>query len=65
MNDIGDLAPDLVQRACGGWLAISPISSPIAVGVTAPTAQEAREKFGSVFRRWLEILDTEMKEAAN
>jgi hypothetical protein len=57
--------PTLFGAPVGGWLAINPTSAPIAVGVTAPTEQEAREKFGSAFRRWLEILDTEMKEAAN
>jgi hypothetical protein len=30
-----------------------------------PTDDEAREKFRSVFSRWIEILATEMKEAAN
>jgi hypothetical protein len=52
----GEIVPDLMRRSCGGWLAVAPNGAKFSIGVTAATAEEAREKFCSVVRRWLEIL---------
>jgi len=51
-----EVRPHLVRRRTGGWLAISPSGARFSLGVTAPTEQEAREKFGFTFYRWLEII---------
>jgi hypothetical protein len=48
--------PDLIRRSGGDWLAASPSGAYFSMGVTAPTEAEAREKFGYVFTRWLEII---------
>jgi hypothetical protein len=57
----GLIAPDLARRACGGWLATAPKDSGFSIGVTAETADKAREEFGIAMRRWLEILATGAK----
>lgn len=51
-----EIRPRLIQRKIGGWLATSPPSSGITIGVDAPTKEEAIERFRSMFSRWLEIL---------
>ena len=58
LQDPALLSPYLIRRTGGGWLAIAPKEAKIAIGVAAPTEDEAKEKFRSVFRRWLEILAT-------
>jgi len=60
-GDIDEIRPDLMRRTGGGWLAVAPKGGVFSIGVTAPTANEAREKFSSVIRRWVEILATEGK----
>ena len=59
--DVERITPDLVRRTGGGWLAIAPKDAIITIGVTAATEDEAREKFRSVLRRWLEILNSGSK----
>ncbi len=54
-----EIRPDMIRRTGGGWLAVAPKGAVLTIGVTAPTEEEAREKFCSVFRRWLEILSSE------
>jgi hypothetical protein len=54
----GEIVPDLMRRSCGGWLAVAPKDGIFSIGVTAPTADEAREKFGTTIQCWLEILAT-------
>jgi hypothetical protein len=58
----GEIAPDIMRRSCGGWLAVAPAGGQFSIGVTAPTAEEARERFRTVVRRWIEILATEQQE---
>lgn len=50
------IQPDVVRRACGGFLATSPKGARVAIGVTADTQEGAVEKFCSVYNRWIEIL---------
>ena len=52
------IQPDLVRRACGGWLALSPKGASLKIGVQAETAEEATEKFRSAFDRSMQILST-------
>lgn len=51
-----EIRPDIMRRSCGGWLAVAPNWALFAIGVTAATEELAREKFRSVFTRWVEIL---------
>lgn len=50
---------DLVRRTTGGWLAVAPKGAKFPIGVTAPTAEEAKERFCSAYARWLALLDSE------
>jgi hypothetical protein len=50
------IRPDVVRRTCGGWLAVAPNGTSLAIAVTAATHDAAVEKFGFVFQRWVEIL---------
>jgi hypothetical protein len=52
-----EISPDLIRRFGGGWLAISPKWAFLSIGVTAKTEDEARLKFGSTYKNWLEILE--------
>jgi hypothetical protein len=52
----GEIEPNLMRRSCGGWLAVAPKDAIFSIGVTAPTANDAREQFCSTILRWLEIL---------
>lgn len=58
----GDVRPRLLPRECGGWLAVSPVWARFSLGVVAPTEQEAREKFDSVFKHWVSMLDDTVQE---
>lgn len=55
MDDDHGITPNLVRRTGGGWLAVAPKDATFGIGVTAPTEAEAREKFGSVYSRWIEL----------
>jgi hypothetical protein len=61
VDNVGEIRPDLIRRTGGGWLAVAPTGAFLSLGVTAPTEELAREKFRSVFKRWVEILETEPK----
>ena len=50
------IRPRVIQRSCGGWLATSPSSMNLRIGVTAPTESEALNKFVQTLDRWREIL---------
>jgi len=49
---ISDHAPDLVQRLSGGWIAKSSRHAALRIGVTAATAEEAREKYEQAVTGW-------------
>jgi hypothetical protein len=53
--DHGLVMPNLVRRTGGGWLAVAPSGSLFSIAVTASTEVEAKEKFCSVYNRWIEI----------
>jgi hypothetical protein len=48
--------PRVVERACGGWLAVTLQGASPRVGVTASTEAEVREEFAREVARWREIL---------
>ena len=47
--------PVLMERHCGGWLAITPRGWPLAIGVTGDTEEEARRAFDAALERWSRI----------
>lgn len=51
------VGPVLIERRCGGWLAITPRHWPLGIGVTAPTKAEAAKKFQEELKRLSEIPD--------
>lgn len=55
----GEIRPQLTERACGGWLAVTPADAAVCLGVTGPTENKARENFSRSFDRWKEILATD------
>ncbi len=53
----------LIRCQWGGWLAVSPTGQSLQIGVTAPTKDEAREKFSHSLTRWMKILTAENRMA--
>lgn len=48
--------PRIIQRKCGGWLAISARADPLQIGVTAPSEEQAitmLRKASDGIRSWL------------
>ena len=46
------IEPSFIERARGGWLAVSPRRSIVAIGVVGRTEDEARRKFSEALERW-------------
>lgn len=55
------IAPLLVDRECGGWLAVTPDDAPFRIGVTAETEGEARSRFSATVTAWLETLASDRR----
>lgn len=51
--------PILKARTCGGWLAVASKGSPLPFGVTGDTELDARTKYETSLRQWLEIVEAE------
>ena len=49
------VSPVLIERHCGGWLAITPRGWPIGIGVTAKTKDDAEKKFEDELARFSKI----------
>lgn len=43
--------PQLIERATGGWLAISTRDCPLKIGVTGQTADHAKSEYVAAFER--------------
>lgn len=48
--------PQLIERACGGWLALAPHESPVHIGVTADNEGAAREALAAALKEWDRLL---------
>lgn len=57
-SDGFSVRPEVSERACGGFLAVSPEEAPLRIGVEGDTAEDARAKFAFALARWTEILET-------
>lgn len=48
--------PQLIERACGGWLALAPREAPVRIGVTADDEGAAREALTAALKEWDRLL---------
>lgn len=48
--------PDMIERHCGGWLALSPKNTSLCIGVTGNTKEDAIARFSLSIRKWVETL---------
>lgn len=65
MNNLDALyqaTPRLIERHCGGWLAVTPRNWPLAVGVQSDTREGAVAAFQTAMERWSRI-ETKPNEA--
>ena len=44
--------PRLVQRQCGGWLALAPRGASLRIGVWADSEDAARDKYRTTVEGW-------------
>lgn len=51
------MQPELIERAGGGWLAISPPGEALRIGVTACNRLEAERRFVESERAWRRLLE--------
>ena len=49
--------PRLIERMCGGWLAVSPRGSSLKIGVMGDTEDAARGAFAAAIQQWRTILN--------
>lgn len=49
--------PEIIERDCGGFLAVSPRWARVKIGVTAPYAEAAKDQFAIRYAAWLETLN--------
>ena len=45
-------SPRLVQRHCGGWLALAPEGASLKIGVSADSEDAARDKYRTAVEEW-------------
>ncbi len=50
-------APDLVERTCGGWLAITPADCGLRFAVEGDTQTEACNEFVTSWAQWMVLLE--------
>jgi hypothetical protein len=48
--------PVLIERDCGGWLALAPAASPVRIAVTAADEAPARESLRASLEEWDRLL---------
>lgn len=56
MHPVENSPPKLVQRDCGGWLALSNRACSLKIGVTGNSAEEAEARYQSAVMEWRAIL---------
>jgi hypothetical protein len=49
-------SPRIVQRRCGGWLALAPEGASLKIGVSADTEEAARDKYKTAVTEWRRTL---------
>ena len=53
------MTPRIIERQCGGWIAISEPASTLRIGVTAESEEAARAKFAATALDWQRTLQAE------
>ena len=48
--------PDLIERQCGGWLAVSPSNLPIRIGATGQTKKDVIARYTLAMQKWIDTL---------
>jgi hypothetical protein len=56
-QEIFAVEPVLIERRCGGWLAVTPRGWPLGIGVTAESKSAAEQAFREELKRFSEIPD--------
>jgi hypothetical protein len=51
-----EISPRIMQRTCGGWLAVAPPGAVFRIGETGETEQQAVERFHEAWRQWADIV---------
>jgi hypothetical protein len=54
--DFEHISPEITERHCGGWIAVSEVGATLRIGVTAPTEDAARTAFAQALAEWSNIL---------
>lgn len=49
-------SPRIVQRHCGGWLALAPLDASLRIGVAADSETAARDKYRTAVHEWEKTL---------
>lgn len=62
MNRNSTLEPELIERARGGWLAVTRREAPIRIGAAGRTEDEAREGFARLVAQWEKSREEEKSE---
>lgn len=50
------MEPTLIERECGGWLAVAPPGTSPAIAVTGESAEAAQREFGLSWEAWQALL---------
>ena len=58
-------SPRLVQRKCGGWMALSSRDDRLRIGVTAATAEEASSRYVAALMEWGATLNQDQRAAVS
>jgi hypothetical protein len=61
IEDARHRSPRIIQRRCGGWLALSCQCEPIKIGVTAETENAACEQFHAAINEWRREMRSQLK----
>jgi hypothetical protein len=64
MDETENIKPQLVHRRSGGWLAYSIRSSPLQIGVTALSQEDATHRFQTAVDGWTRNLASESSSAS-
>ncbi len=56
---LSGIEPEVINRVCGGWLALTPRAAPVRLGAVGLTEEAARANFAQMIERWAALRDAE------
>lgn len=59
-----NIQPELIERRCGGWLAVTPRCVAIRIGAVGESAEEASANFNALIEQWAQARAAERKMLA-